>query len=120
MVKIITFVPWGGKVLKDIPKSDIVFGHFELENFKMNAFKICDHGDDPEVLVKKSNLIFTGHFHTRDEKHFKEDNSTILYVGNPFEMDFGDTMQKKGYYILDVDNLTYEFLKIILHQNILK
>lgn len=108
--KIFTYVPWGGKI-KDIPQSDVVFGHFELENFKMNAHKICDHGDDPEVLVKKSKLIFTGHFHTRDEKHFKEDESTIVYVGNPFEMDFGDTLQRKGYYILDVDSLTYEFFE---------
>jgi len=108
--KTVTFVPWGCKI-KNIPESDIVFGHFELENFKMNGYKVCDHGDDPDVLVKKANLIFTGHFHTRDEKHFKEENSKIIYVGNPYEMDFGDTLQKKGYYILNVDNLTYEFFE---------
>jgi len=31
-------------------------------------------------------------------------------VGNPFEMDFGDSMQSKGFYILDPDNFSYEFI----------
>jgi DNA repair exonuclease SbcCD nuclease subunit len=106
----LTFCPWGTKI-DDIPKSDIIFGHFELENFKMNMFKICDHGDDPDILVEKSKLIFTGHFHARDEKHYKQQNSSIVYIGNPYEMDFGDTLQTKGYYILDFDNLSYEFFE---------
>lgn len=103
-----TFCPWGSKI-EDIPESDIIFGHFELENFKMNAYKICDHGDDPDVLVEKASKVFTGHFHTRDEKHFNKQNCSIIYTGNPFEMDFGDSMQKKGYYILNVDDLSHEF-----------
>jgi len=103
-----TFCPWGTKVDK-INESDVIFGHFELQNFKMNAFKICDDGDDPEILIKKAPLIFSGHFHLRDEK--KYDTSTIVYAGNPFQMDFGDAYQSKGYYILDVDTLKYEFIE---------
>lgn len=103
-----TFCPWGTKI-DDIPSSDVVFGHFELENFKMNAHRICDHGDDANLLVKKAPLIFSGHFHLRDEKQFGK--STIVYVGNPFEMDFGDSYQRKGYYILDTDKLEYEFIE---------
>ena len=49
--KTVSFCPWGTKI-DDIPDSDLIFGHFELENFKMNMFKICDHGDDPDVLVE--------------------------------------------------------------------
>lgn len=106
--KTVSFCPWG-TMIDDIPKSDVVFGHFELENFKMNVSKICDHGDDPDILVEKSKLVFTGHFHTRDEKYFKNQDSSIVYVGNPYEMDFGDTMQSKGYYILDFNDLSYNF-----------
>ena len=105
--KSFTFCPWGTKI-DDIPESDVVVGHFELENFKMNAFKICDHGDDPDVLIQKAPLIFSGHFHTRDEKNFKN-KSKIVYVGNPFEMDFGDSGQTKGFYILDTNDLSYTF-----------
>jgi len=104
----LTFCPWGTK-MEQISESDIVFGHFELQNFKMNAFKVCDHGDDPDILINKAPLIFSGHFHLRDEKKFN--NSTIVYVGNPFEMDFGDAYQSKGYYVLDIPTLKYEFIE---------
>ena len=101
------FCPWGTK-MSDIPKCDLVFGHFELENFKMNSFKICDHGDKPEDLAEKAPLIFSGHFHLRAKRNFGK--SEIIYVGNPYEMDFGDSMQSKGFYILDEDDLSYEFI----------
>jgi len=106
--KRLTFCPWGTKI-SQICESDIIFGHFELQNFKMNAFKVCDNGDSPEELVKKAPLIFSGHFHLRDEKKF--DKSTIVYVGNPFEMDFGDAYQSKGYYILDIPTGKYDFIE---------
>ena len=105
--KRLTFCPWGTSI-NNIPDSDIVFGHFELENFKMNGFKVCDHGDDPEVLISKAPLIFTGHFHLRDEKTF-QDKKRIVYVGNPYEMDFGDSLQTKGFYTLNIDEMSYEF-----------
>jgi len=106
--KQLTFCPWGSNI-DDIPKSDVVFGHFELQTFKMNGFKVCDHGDDPEKLISKANLIFSGHFHQRDEKQF--DKTTIIYVGNPFQTDFGDAYQTKGFYILDLNDLSYNFIE---------
>lgn len=102
------FCPWGAKIAT-LPVSDIIFGHFELQNFKMNAFKICGDGDDPGVLSTKAPLIFSGHFHLRDEKIYN--NSTIVYVGNPFEMDFGDSEQIKGYHILDISASKYTFIE---------
>lgn len=107
--KLVTFCPWGTKI-DEIPESDILFGHFELENFKMNAYKICDHGDDPEKLIQKAPLIFSGHFHREAVKTFGAEKNKIIYVGNPFEMDFGDIDSKKGFYILDVDNLETEWI----------
>lgn len=100
----ITFCPWGTKV-SDIPQSEILVGHFELINFKMNAFKVCEQGDEPTEMLSKAPLVFSGHFHTRDEKEYS--GKHIIYVGNPFQMDFGDAYQRKGYYILHTnsDNL---------------
>jgi len=103
----VTFCPWG-TAISDIPKSDLIFGHFELVNFKMNSFKICDHGDNPEELSSKAPLIFSGHFHLRANRTFGSND--IIYVGNPYEMDFGDSMQSKGFYIFD-DALNYEFIE---------
>jgi DNA repair exonuclease SbcCD nuclease subunit len=61
------------------------------------------------MLGKKAPLIFSGHFHLREEREY--DKYKINYVGNPFEMDFGDTESSKGYYIMDFDTLKYDFFE---------
>lgn len=102
------FCPWGTEA-GDIPNVDIVFGHFEIESFKMNSYKLCETGQKASQLLNKSNLIFSGHFHFREEREYKEGN--IVYVGCPFEQDFGDRDTSKGYYVLDTNNLTYTFIE---------
>jgi DNA repair exonuclease SbcCD nuclease subunit len=73
----------------------------------MNTYKLCEHGFAPSGLCKKAPLVFSGHFHLRDEREYK--NSKIIYVGNPFEMDFGDTESTKGYYLMNFDTMEYTF-----------
>lgn len=104
----ITFVPWGS-ALEKIPKSDIVFGHFEIETFRLNSYKICDHGFKIDDLFKVSPLIISGHFHQRSER--VTNKGTILYVGNPFQMDFGDVGGVKGVYFIDLETSKYEFIE---------
>jgi DNA repair exonuclease SbcCD nuclease subunit len=104
--KKILFLPWGADI-DNLNKVDIMFGHLEIESFKMNSFKTCDHGEKSSNLLSKANLVMTGHFHLRDERKYSE--GKIVYVGNPFEMDFGDAGSTKGYYILDIPNKTYDF-----------
>jgi len=106
--KKLSFCPWNTPT-KVIEKSDVIFGHFEIETFKMNAFKVCEEGVRVKDLLKKSSLVISGHFHTRHEKQFGA--GTILYVGNPFQMDFGDAGNRKGYHILDLETLEYEFFE---------
>lgn len=103
----LTFCPWGTEVYEIPDTSDIVFGHFEIQSFKLNAFKVCDHGLNTDDLLAKGRLVLTGHFHTREER--KYETGDIVYLGNPFQMDFGDVGQSKGYYILDIENSKYEF-----------
>lgn len=101
-----TFCPWGIKS-SDIPESDLIFGHFEIKSFKQNMHKMCASGMSASDLLEKTNLVVSGHFHLRDERVYE--NGKILYLGNPFEMDFGDMDNKKGYYTLDFNTLKYEF-----------
>ena len=98
--------PWGTE-MNDIANCDTILGHFEIESFKMNTYKLCEHGFTPSSLCKKAPLVFSGHFHLRDEREYK--NSKIIYVGNPFEMDFGDTESTKGYYLMNFDTMEYTF-----------
>jgi DNA repair exonuclease SbcCD nuclease subunit len=101
-----TFVPWATPV-EQIPACDIIFGHFEIESFRMSTFKVCDTGVTASSLLEKAPLTITGHFHLRDERQYKA--GKILYLGNPFQMDFGDRESTKGYYLLDMKTGEYVF-----------
>lgn len=105
--KKISFCPWNTKP-SEIEDSDVLFGHFEIETFKMTEYKVCEDGVKIKDLLSKGELVISGHFHTRHEKKFGA--GTILYVGNPFQMDFGDAGNQKGYYTLDLDELEYNFV----------
>jgi len=104
--KSVTFCPWGVK-LDEIPKCDVIFGHFEISSFKQNVSTICSSGFNANDLLGKSPLIISGHFHLRDDRRY--DNGRILYLGNPYQMDFGDVDNIKGYYVLDMNDLSYTF-----------
>lgn len=102
----VTFCPWGFDY-NELEASDILFGHFEIETFKMNAHKLCESGAKPKDLLNKSPLIFSGHFHLNEERSY--DEGRIIYVGCPFQQDYGDRDSRKGYYVLDFNSLNYEF-----------
>jgi DNA repair exonuclease SbcCD nuclease subunit len=99
--KTVTFCPWK-TIVKDLQPVDMLIGHFEIANFKMNATKICDHGDTSADLLEKAKSVITGHFHYREQRNYED--KFILYLGSPYEMDFGDRNQQKGVSIIDFDD----------------
>jgi DNA repair exonuclease SbcCD nuclease subunit len=107
--KKVTFCPWKTDV-SVLNNVDMLIGHFEIVNFKMNATKICDHGDSSTNLLEKANSVVTGHFHFREKRDYE--NGYVLYLGSPYEMDFGDRGQQKGVSIIDFgsNELTTEFI----------
>lgn len=106
--KILSMIPWGVEP-KDIPTSDICVGHFEITSFKMNTYKICEHGLDSKDLFLKSPYIISGHFHNRT--HRKYDRGEILYLGSPYQQNFGDVDSERGVYIFDLHNKQFEFIE---------
>jgi DNA repair exonuclease SbcCD nuclease subunit len=105
------FVPWEGAIPDG--KFDYIFGHFEIISFKMNNFKVCDHGFNPmDFLASKTSTVFSGHFHNRHSKKYNE--GSIHYVGNTFPMDFSDVGNERGYHILDVESGDLEFVANIV------
>lgn len=107
--KKIVFCPWGYDV-NNIPECDIIFGHFEIKNFKMNYVHVCEHGSDTGILLGKAKHTISGHFHFREHRKYP-DNKSILYLGSPYELDFGDRDQVKGVTLLDLDTLDFEFIE---------
>ena len=73
------------------------FGHFEFRNFVITGYNVLmQHGPDHSLFTGPKK-IFSGHFHKRQIK----DN--IVYIGNTFPMDFGDTSDnERGMAIYDV------------------
>jgi DNA repair exonuclease SbcCD nuclease subunit len=100
--KLVTFCPWK-TVIADLDPVDMLVGHFEIMNFKMNATKICDHGDSSTDLLEKAKAVITGHFHLREHRIYED--KYVLYLGSPYEMDFGDRGQQKGVSIINFDDL---------------
>ena len=104
----ITFIPWG--LHNNIPSdNDLLFGHFEINTFKKNVAKLCEDGLDSSVLLEKAKLIMSGHFHLRDERSYK--NGKIIYVGCPYQQNWNDVNSIKGYYLLNTEDLSYEFIE---------
>lgn len=103
------FCPWGTE-LKDIPNSDVIVGHFELLNFKMNGNIHCDHGWESVSLTDKAPITITGHFHMRQERIY-DNGKVVLYLGSPLELEWGERDSIKGITILDTDKMTLSFIE---------
>ena len=96
----VALVPWlVGDEWRDMNKlkTRYVFGHFELPNFKMNAMvEMPDHGGLNAGHFPHQELVFSGHFHKRQQR------GNIIYMGNPFPHTFADAWDdERGMMILD-------------------
>ena len=106
--KTISLIPWGTDI-KDIPDTDICFGHFEINSFYMNSFKTCDHGLESKSLLNKAPLVISGHFHKKDHRKYK--NGEIVYVGSPYQHNFGDCDDSRGIYLLNIKTNEFEYIE---------
>ncbi len=104
--KTISFCPWAAD-LNNIPKSDILFGHFEIQGFNMTRERVCESGINVVNVLDKASLTISGHFHGKDERTFN--GNTILYTGCAFELYWGDCDSDKGFYIVDITDNSYKF-----------
>jgi len=82
--------------------SDIMMGHFDIVGFQYNKHTICDFGIDQNIFVNKFKYVFSGHFHKYSHKSV--DNTTICYVGAPWQIDRNDTGEERGYLIYDLND----------------
>jgi len=106
--KKLLFVPWNHELPDG--KFDHIFGHFEIQTFQMNNYKVCDHGFQVmDFLASRTTNVWSGHFHTKSIKKYNE--GTIRYIGNTFHHDFNDCGDDKGYHILNLEDDSVEFVK---------
>lgn len=111
------FVPWNNELSNGA--YDYVFGHFEIQTFKMNNYTVCNHGLLPiDLLASNAHMVFSGHFHNRNHKKYNE--GAIHYVGSCFPLDFSDENNTKGYHILDVETGTLKFVENCISPRFIK
>jgi DNA repair exonuclease SbcCD nuclease subunit len=85
-------------------KSQICFGHFEIDGFKMDAVNVHEGGLKKDKL-SKYDIVLSGHF------HHKSNDGHIFYVGTPNEMTWIDYNDPRGFHIFDTDTREMEFIK---------
>lgn len=104
----ILMFPWNGQFVED-KTYDFMFGHFEFNGAAMVGCTFENAALSMQELVRRSSLVFSGHFHIR--KEYPQETGKIITIGSPFELDWGDIDNTKGFYILDISNRTYEFVE---------
>lgn len=111
----IDFIPWINRenkeeVMKFIEKSnsDICVGHFEINGFEMVTGIECRDGLTWDTF-NHYKAVYSGHFHKQSKRQHK--NTLIHYIGTPYEMNWGDYGDDKGFHIFDTETQETEFIK---------
>ena len=102
-------IPWligKEKINEKFLDCDYLFGHFEFINFEVIHGIENQIGLDYEKMLFKGKKIFSGHFHLKQEKE------KIHYIGTPYQLDWNDSGDIKGFYILDLENDKLEFIEL--------
>ena len=87
---------------------DVMFGHYEFQGAYLVG-TVSSSGMNIEDLLVKSPMIFGGHYHIRAEYDHKE--GKVVTLGCPLELTWGDYENPKGVYILDTEDMSYEFIE---------
>ena len=85
-------------------KSDYAIGHFEFADFPMHPGTMAEAGMNHSLFANYEQ-VFSGHYHTISQK----DN--ILYTGTPCELNWSDWNDPKGFWILDTETGSKEFVQ---------
>lgn len=105
-------VPWISKanqqeVMDKVKSSKMKYlvGHFDILGAKFSKYGMSSHdGIDPKEF-KKFDKVISGHFHT------KSTMGNVEYVGTPYEMNWSDWDDQKGFHVFDTETGELEFIK---------
>jgi DNA repair exonuclease SbcCD nuclease subunit len=106
--KKISLIPWGTSV-EDFPKCDICVGHFDIVSFYHNNYSLCKKGFSTDELFNYSNIIVSGHFHKKQIREYAK--GKIIYMGSPYQHNFGDVNDQRGIHIYDVNLDEFTFIE---------
>lgn len=106
-----TLIPWINKYNHDEcmkhlddPQTSKVFGHFEFNGVPMNSYEMSSHGL-PISAARKVEALYSGHFHKQST------TKNVHYLGAPYEMNWHDYADDRGFHIWDTETDEMEFIK---------
>ena len=84
-------------------KYDYAFGHLEVNEFQ-KVRGVFEREGLPTDIFANCGRVYSGHFHLKDIK------KNINYVGTPYELTWNDYKDEKGFWIVDTDKETEDFV----------
>jgi len=87
-----------------LTNAKICMGHFEILGFTMHRGAVCTDGLDSS-LFKEFDIVFSGHYHHRSN------NGHIHYLGNPYELNWMDYNDPRGFHLFDLETRGLEFIE---------
>ena len=90
-------------------KPDVCIGHLELSDIDMGRGRMSTSHINNDEFLSNCKLTLSGHFHhiSKTSRH----DHKIIYVGSPFHLNYDDAGMARGFWILDTDDCSVEFIK---------
>ena len=94
----------------DVPQEGgTLMTHLSIADFQFdNKYHVNEKAGMPRSTFEGYDLVFTGHFHRPQQK------GNVIYVGSPYQMNFGEKGQEKGFVVFDLQ--TNEWERVIYDQ----
>lgn len=81
-------------------KNDILFSHLDIQESRLNQFKVLDEGTDPKALSNLFKLVINGHIHS-----YQKLRSNVYNIGATTSLSFSDGSDYcPGIAIVDTDS----------------
>jgi len=94
----ITLAPWKYDIA-ELDDNDILLGHFEINGcYRDNKTTIDDVNNYSINDFNHFKQVYSGHI------HLTQKNKNIMYIGSPYQMNYGDPYIDRGFYVLTENN----------------
>lgn len=107
----IGLVPWIAKDNYEVSMeflnntdASFIIGHFDIQGFKMYKGSVSQHGFKPSQF-SRFDMVMSGHY------HHKNSDANIHYLGSPYQMNWADYGDERGFHVLDTETRELEFVK---------